>query len=320
MRELYPPIEPRNVYRLPAGERHTLYVEDCGRADGIPVVFLHGGPGSGCKPYHRQFFNPEVWRVVLFDQRGAGRSTPLGETRDNDSRALVADIEAIRERLGIERWAVLGGSWGAALALLYAQTHPERVTGLILRGTFLARRRDVEWFFGDGVRRIFPEAWHRFREALGVEEGADVVAHCHARMQRGDAAERERVARAWAQWSGTVVAFSLAGEVPGGGDDVARMIAETAIETHFARYGYFLEPDELVRHLPRVPRVPVTVIHGRRDLTCAPESAWLVHRALPRSRLVMLHEAGHLASERAMIDALVAATDALAHELSPDHS
>jgi len=315
MRSLYPPIAPRNVYRLPVDGGHTLYVEDCGRADGIPIVFLHGGPGSGCKAYHRQFFNPDVFRIVLFDQRGAGRSTPRGATEGNDSRALVADLEFIRERLGIERWALFGGSWGVALALLYAQAHPQRVTGMVLRGAFLARARDVDWFFGDGVRRIFPQEWERLTGTLQLGAGDDLAGWCNARLREGDAGERERIARAWAEWSGAIVTFSLAAPEPQPAD-VARMIAETRIEAHYASNGYFLDENELLARAHRLPPVPVTIIHGRRDLTCPVESAWALHRAIPGSTLHILREAGHLASEPAMIDALVRATETLAHAMS----
>jgi proline iminopeptidase len=316
MRTLYPALEPRQVLRLPVGSGHELHVEDCGAPGGIPVVFLHGGPGSSCKPYHRQFFDPARYRIVLFDQRGAGRSTPRGALEDNDTRALVADIERIRAALGIEAWVVFGGSWGATLALLYAQTHPSRVRALVLRGTFLARARDVDWFFGDGARRLYPAEWDRFATALAIEPGSDIIAACHARLLSGDAAERARIARAWSDWSGAVVAFSLASGDAGATAAVESMIADVTIEAHYAVHRYFLEPDQLLRDIGRVPRVPVHIIHGRRDLTCPIESSWAVHRALPRSTFTVLREAGHLASEAAMIDALVTTLDALAQELA----
>lgn len=316
MRQLYPAIEARKVYRLDVGGGHALHVEDCGRADGVPVVFLHGGPGSGCKPYHRQFFRADAYRIVVFDQRGAGRSTPRGAVNENDTGRLVADIERIRVLLGIDRWLVFGGSWGAALALVYAQTHPDRVLGLVLRGTFLARDRDVEWFFGDGARRLFPEHWAALCAVLGAGTGRELVARAYTGVHGGDRAERERVARAWARWAGAVVAFSLASTEPPSDGDLDRMLDEVAIETHYAHHHYFLEPDQILANMARIAHLPATIIHGRRDLTCTPESAWAVHEALPGSALVILHEAGHLASEPAMIDALVGASDAMAARLA----
>jgi proline iminopeptidase len=315
-RTLYPEIEPRQVMQFDVGDGHRIHVEECGVAAGAPVVFLHGGPGSGCKPYHRQFFDPGRWRIVLFDQRGAGRSTPAGATRANTTAHLIADIELIRARLGIERWLAFGGSWGATLALLYAQAHPSRVSGLVLRGTFLARRRDLEWFVGDGVRRVFPDAWEEFIGRVPEARGGDVVAACRDVMAGDDPAARERVARAWSDWAGRVVGFSLDSPEQAGSEEGAQpVIAKAAIEIHYAANGYFIDEDQIMRGLHRLPEVPVTLIHGRRDLTCMPESGWLLHRALPGSKLVWLHRAGHLAGEPDMTDALVAAAADMLEQL-----
>jgi proline iminopeptidase len=316
MRQLYPPLEPTAHWLLEAGI-HRVYVEECGAADGIPVVFLHGGPGSGCKPYHRQFFDPQRYRVILLDQRGCGRSTPAGEVRDNDTGRLLDDLEAIRTRLGIERWVVFGGSWGATLALLYAQRHPERVRALILRGTFLARRSDVDWFFRDGVSRVFPDAWADFIAAFPDVTDGDYVAAASRDIVSPDPAVRAAAARAWSAWTGRVVTWLMANGEPSPApspEQLARMLNEVGIETHYARHRYFIDEDQILANLHRLPAVPVTIIHGRRDLTCLPESSWTLHRRLPGSTLRILPEAGHLASEPAMIDALVTATDQLARE------
>ncbi len=275
-RTLYPLTPARETLRVAVGDGHELHVEDCGNPDGLPVVFLHGGPGSGSKPGHRQYFDPARWRPVLFDQRGCNRSSPRGQTAGNDTWKLVADMERIRGQLGIERWVLFGGSWGAALALAYAQKHPDRVSAMVLRGTFLGRPEDVNWFFAPGgVSRVFPDAWAEFIEALQAPPGADLVPWCHEVMHGDDPAAQARVARAWARWSGRVVMYAMPppagnGSADGNGDggfDVEQAIAEVRIETHYARHGYFLEPDQLLRDLDRIPPVPVRIIHGRRDMT-----------------------------------------------------
>lgn len=318
MRVLFPPLEPVSSWYLETGGVHRVHVEDCGRRDGIPIVFLHGGPGSGCKPYHRQFFDPARYRIVLFDQRGCGRSTPAGATEQNTTAELIADIEAIRERLGIGRWVLFGGSWGATLALLYAQRHPQRVRAMILRGTFLARRQDIDWFFRDGVSRIFPDAWEAFTAAFPSVVDGDYVAAAYEAMRAGDPARRTACARAWSGWTGKVVTCLLS-ETPAAEltpEQLERMRNEVAVETHYARHRYFIEENQVLRDVPRLPQVPTVIVHGRRDLTCTLEASWMLHRALPHSRLVILREAGHLASEPAMIDALVSATEQL-HESLP---
>jgi len=317
MRELYPPCEPTSTWMLETDSPHRAYVEECGNRDGIPVVFLHGGPGSGFKPYHRQFFNPRRYRVVIFDQRGCARSTPQGETRDNTTQLLLQDMEAIRERLSIDRWVLFGGSWGAALALLYAQRYPQRVRAMILRGTFLARQKDVDWFFQRGVNAIFPDYWTEMLAAFKESEHSDLIEAAYQRMQSGDSGERAAVARAWTGWTGRVVTYLL----PEGpttdvtDEDRQRMLNEVTVETHYARHHYFLEENQILRDVSMLPDVPTTIIHGRRDLTCTLESSWTLHQALPKSKFVILRESGHLANDPAMIDALVTASDELAEKM-----
>jgi proline iminopeptidase len=318
MRQLYPPLEPTAQWMLEVGAVHRVYVEECGNPAGIPVVFLHGGPGSGCKPYHRQFFDPGRYRIIIFDQRGCGRSTPLGETAENDTHTLLADIEAIRARLGVERWVVFGGSWGATLALLYAQRFPQQVLALVLRGTFLARQIDVDWFFHDGVSRLFPDAWAAFTSAFPQAHDGDFIAAAWQAMQSADATVRATAAQAWSRWTGRIVTWLLpaSNAAPASGpEQVNRIIQEVAIETHYARHRYFIGEDEILRHVDRLPAVPTTIIHGRRDLTCLLEASWALHRQLPDSTLQIVAEAGHLANDPPMIDALVCATDNLARTL-----
>ena len=316
MRTLYPPVEPATTEALDVGDGHTLHVEQCGRLDGIPVIFLHGGPGGGFKADHRQFFDPAHYRVFLVDQRGAGRSRPLGGVPANTTQHLIADLERIRRRYAIERWLLFGGSWGAALALAYAEAYPERVSGMVLRGTFLARRRDVAWFFGDGANRLLPRQWARFETAVEAPPGIELAEFLHDGIFADDPVRVERIARAWEAWSSAVVMYSLeeAGTgAAGGALEIA--IAKARIEMHYARHGYFLEDNQLLAAADRLPRVPTVIVHGARDITCPSESAWAVHRAQPGSRLEILHTAGHLSSEKPMIDALIRATDELVDRL-----
>ena len=212
MNRLYPELEPASEHYIEVETPHVVYAEECGAADGIPVVFLHGGPGAGCSAYHRRFFDPERYRIVLFDQRGAGRSTPKGETVANTTKGLIEDMERIRKRLGIEKWLLFGGSWGAALALVYAITHPQRVLGLILRGTFLANRAGLDWFLGEGgVNRIFPDAWEALVAAIPAAERGDLVQAYYRRIiVSDDRSERVLVAQAWSNWSDRIVTFSTA--------------------------------------------------------------------------------------------------------------
>ncbi|MEX2479538.1 MAG: prolyl aminopeptidase [Gammaproteobacteria bacterium] len=317
MRTLYAPLQPYQVEQLDVGDGHVLHVEQCGRPDGIPVLFLHGGPGSGCKADHRQFFDPALYRIFLVDQRGAGRSTPFGGVATNTTRHLIDDLERIRSRHAIDRWLLFGGSWGAALALAYAEDCPDRVSGMILRGTFLARRRDVDWFFSNGANRLLPLEWDRFMSDLQAPPGADLGQFMYDGILAEDQPVVERIARAWEAWSGAVVMYSIdsAPSVAAAGP-LELAIGKARMEMHYAQHGYFLEENQLLDRAHRLPRVPTIIVHGARDITCPSESAWIMHRALPHSRLQILRTAGHLSSEGPMVDALVRATDELARQLS----
>ncbi len=314
MRSLYPATAPRRAEWLDVGDGHSIYVEEAGPLDGIPVVFLHGGPGSGCKPSHRQFFEPNRYRSFLFDQRGCGRSRPFGETRHNSTQALIADLEHIRVWAGIDAWVLFGGSWGAALALAYAETHPSRVLGLVLRGSFLARERDLDWFLHDGAARLLPQAWADFVES--VKEVGNSIPDLHAAVFGTDVARAEMIARAWGKWSTEVVmyAFDQAPSEPPAPSD--ELMGKTKIELHYAFNRYFLEDNELLANAFKLPRVPMHIIHGQRDLTCAAEAAWAIHQAVPGSTLEILRTAGHLSGESAVQDALLRAADAMADRLS----
>lgn len=316
---LHPPSAPRRAAWLPVGDGHEIYVEEGGRPDGLPVVFLHGGPGSGCKAAHRQFFDPSHYRSFLVDQRGAGRSRPFGATAGNTLPALIADLEAVRIWAGVERWLLFGGSWGAALALAYAEAHPARVSGMVLRGSFLARARDLAWFLGpDGAARLLPRAWHTFVTALG-DVTPDVPAIHHA-LFGAEVARAEAVARAWSQWSTEVVMYTFEHAPQEAPPADAELMGKTRIEVHYAHAGYFLRDNQLLDEAHRIPRIPIHLVHGQRDLTCAPEAAWALHRALPGSTLEILRTAGHLSGEAPMQDALLRAADAMVTRLSPDRA
>lgn len=310
MRLPYPPVEPMFSGVLRVGEGHEIYVEAAGKRDGIAVVFLHGGPGAGCKPSHRQFFDPDRYFSLLVDQRGAGRSRPYGEVDHNSTPHLVADLEFVRRHFAIDRWVLCGGSWGSTLALAYAKAHRERVLGLILRGVFLARACDRDWLLGRGANRLLPAAWAAFVAAVGTARPS--VDALHAAVFGGDEGLAERVARAWSKWTGEVVAFAIDAPEPEPEPARAELLAKTRIEMHYARHAYFLDENALLDAAPALAGIPTRIIQGQRDLTCPAEGAWALHRALPGSALEILRTAGHLSGEPAMTDALLRAADAMA--------
>ncbi|MFN2300450.1 MAG: prolyl aminopeptidase [Gammaproteobacteria bacterium] len=313
---LYPPIEPYNAFELAVDPPHRLYVEECGNPEGVPVVFLHGGPGGGCEPYHRRFFDPRRYRAVLLDQRGCGRSTPYGELDGNDTWALVRDLEAIRERLGIERWVVFGGSWGSTLALAYAEKHPDRVLGLIVRGIFLCRQADLDWFYVHGANRIFPEHWEDFIALLSDAERADLANAYYRRLTGPDAGIAEAAARAWSTWEASCATLLPDPEVIEHFTDPAVAVALARIECHYFVNRAFLEPDQLLRDAGRLAGIPGVIVHGRWDAICMPEGAHSLHRAWPDSELVFVPDAGHLASEPGIQRELVRAADNFAERFA----
>ena len=287
MSDLFPPLEPYDSFRLKVSGLHEIHVEQAGNPKGKPVVFFHGGPGAGISPIHRRFFDPSAWRVILFDQRGSGRSTPLGEVRENSTWDLVADTEKIRERLGIEKWLVFGGSWGSTLGLAYAETHPERCTGLILRGIFLSRKSEVLWTFGGGAQRIFPDGWSEFLSILDEGEKADVLAAYHRRLTSDDPAVRRQAALAWNRWE--ELASYLVAQLPlVAEEDVPAEIALARIEAHYFVNGAFLaSDDQLLRDVEKVRHLPAVIVQGRYDMVCPAVSAWDLHAAWPGSRLTI---------------------------------
>jgi proline iminopeptidase len=307
--ELFPPLEPYDSFRLAVSGLHEIHVEQAGNPEGRPVVFFHGGPGAGISPLHRRFFDPSFWRVVLFDQRGSGRSTPLGEVRENTTADLVADAELIRERLGIGKWLVFGGSWGSTLGLAYAEAHPERCTGLILRGIFLSRKAEVHWTFGGGAQRIFPDGWAEFLSVLDEAEKSDVLAAYHRRLSSSDPAVRKRAALAWNRWE-ELASHLVANLAPVAEEDVPTEVALARIEAHYFVNGAFLSPDDqLLRDVEKIRHLRGVIVQGRYDMVCPAVSAWDLHAAWPGSRLVLVPAAGHSADEPGIVSALVDATE-----------
>lgn len=308
---LYPDIKPYVTHSLRMDERHTLYVEESGNPKGVPVLFLHGGPGGGSDPLHRRFFDPQRYRIVIFDQRGAGRSTPHAELIDNTTGHLIADIERIRLTLGIQRWIVFGGSWGSTLALAYAQAHPEQVLGLILRGIFLARLQDIEWFYQAGASRIFPDRWAEYLAPIPPEEQHDLVHAYYRRLTGNDELERLRAARAWSQWEGATLTLDPSPSTVDSFGEIHKALAMARIECHYFVHRIFLEEGQLLRELDAIRHLPCVIVHGRYDVVCPFDGAWALHQAWPEANLRTV-TAGHAATEPAIMRELVAATDAYA--------
>jgi len=306
--DLYPPIEPYQTGRLRVGSLHELYWEQAGNPRGRPVLFLHGGPGAGASPDHRRFFDPVAYRIVVFDQRGAGRSTPLGETRENTTPDLVADIERLRELLEIERWHLFGGSWGSTLALAYAQAHPERVTALILRGIFLCRDSEVQWFLY-GLRNFFPEAWERFAGHLPEAERGDLLAGYLKRLLDPDPAVHLPAAQAWSTYEGACSTLLPSPETVAAFGRERTALGLARLEAHYFAHGIFLEEGALLAGAERLRGIPGVIVQGRYDNVCPPVTAWELSRAWPEAEFQLIPDAGHSAMEPNIRRALIRATE-----------
>jgi proline iminopeptidase len=311
MEDLYPPIEPAQTGWLEAGGGHRLYFEVCGNQQGAPVLFLHGGPGSSTNPGQRRFFDPSFYRIVLFDQRGCGRSTPSGETRANTTADLLEDIERLRRHLEVERWLLFGGSWGSTLALAYAQAHPERVRGLVLRGVFLATDGEVAWYL-EGLRQFLPEAWEALARGVPQASCAGLIEHYHAAAAGADMAAAQR----WNAYENATMAVGEAGSSSAAAPST-ELLARVRVQLHYLAARCFLEPGQLMRDLPRIAQLPAVVVQGRRDLVCPPVTAYTLAQAWPAARLWMVEEAGHSAMHPALRAALVRATEDFKAVLRP---
>ncbi|MDM7913666.1 MAG: prolyl aminopeptidase [Candidatus Eisenbacteria bacterium] len=307
---LYPEIEPYHTERLAVSQLHEIYYEESGNPAGKPVVFLHGGPGGGSEPKQRRFFDPRRYRIVNFDQRGCGKSTPHAELAENTTWDLVDDVEKLREHLGIEKWQVFGGSWGSTLALAYAEAHPDRVAEIVLRGIFLLRRKELEWFYQGGASELFPDAWEPYWNHIPEAERGDMMAAYYRRLTSEDPDVRLSAAKAWSTWEAATSKLlpdpSLVSHFSG--DEFA--LAFARIEAHYFVHGGFLEhEDQLLRDVGRIRHIPAVIVQGRYDVVCPMESAWALHRAWPEADLIISPDAGHSAFEPANSRALVAATD-----------
>jgi proline iminopeptidase len=309
-RSLYPAIEPYRTGMLEVSDEHTLYFEESGNPNGKPAVFLHGGPGGGTDSKQRRFFDPAKYRIVLFDQRGSGKSTPHASLEDNTTWHLVSDIEALRTHLGVERWQVFGGSWGSTLALAYAQKHPERVTELALRGIFLLRESELRWFYQWGTSELFPDAWEKYLEPIPAPERTDLIRAYHARLTSKDAAVRTAAAKAWSTWEAATSYLHVNAEyVTRAGEDQFAL-AFARIECHyFVNKGFFARESQLLDDIPKIRHIPTVIVQGRYDVVCPLVNAWDLHRAFPEADLRIVPDAGHSAFEPGNVHELVLATD-----------
>jgi proline iminopeptidase len=314
MHPLYPPIEPYHRGFLTVSSVHTLYYEEAGNPAGKPVVFLHGGPGGGLIPLYRQFFDPKQWRIVLFDQRGCGQSTPHAELAENTTWDLVADIEKLRSHLSIAQWTVFGGSWGSTLALAYAQTHPERCCGLILRGIFMLRPEEIRWFYQSGASYLFPDAWEGYLAPIPLAEQDDLVAAYYKRLTSADLQTRQIAARAWSIWEASTSKLIPDADLVQRFSQGSFADAFARIECHyFINGGFFTSANQLLENVAAIRHIPAVIVQGRYDVVCPMASAWALHRAWPEADLVIVADAGHSATEPGIVSALIAATDQFAN-------
>jgi len=312
MRTLYPPIEPYDHGLLDVGDGHRVYWELCGNPNGKPVVFLHGGPGGGCSPSQRRLFNPEKYKILLFDQRGCGRSTPYASLDHNTTWDLVADMERLRTMVGAEKWMVFGGSWGSTLALAYAETHPERVSELIVRGIFTLRRSELLWYYQEGASWMFPDKWERFLAPIPPEERGDLMAAYRRRLTDPDMAVRLEAAKAWSLWEGETITLLPDQDYSDQFGDDHYALAFARIENHYFVNGGFFEEGQLLRDAHRLRDIPGVIVQGRYDVATPPATAWALHKAWPEARFVMVQDAGHAYTEPGILHYLVEATDAFA--------
>ena len=310
---LYPPITPYNSGYLRVSPLHELYYEECGNPQGKPVVFLHGGPGAGINAAARRFFDPSIYRIILFEQRGAGKSRPHASTEDNTTWRLVEDIETLRTFMGVERWQVFGGSWGSTLALAYAQQHPERVTELVLRGIFLLRPKEIQWFYQQGASFVFPDHWENFLAPVPEAERDDIVASYARLLSSRNQDELLRAARAWSLWEGVTSNLEMAdaGVTQFAADEFALALARLEVH-YFVNNGFFDDPDNLLRNIDTIRDIPTIIVQGRYDLVCPMMSAWDLHKAWPEAGFVIVPDAGHSSFEPGTIHELVLATDRFA--------
>lgn len=318
MLALFPELKTNSEFTLKPDDLHEIYVEESGNPNGIPVILVHGGPGAGCEPYYRRFFDPERYRIVMFDQRGSGRSTPLAELQGNTTQNLVTDMELIRTHLGVEKWVLFGGSWGSTLSLVYAQTHPDRVLGLILRGIFLCRPQDFSWFYQEGASRVFPDYWRSFLEPIPEAERGDLMTAYYQRLISENELEQIQAAKAWSVWEGRCATLHPNQKVVDRFSHPHVAISLARIECHYFVNNAFLRPNQILEDVSKLSGIPGIIVHGRYDMVCPLDNAVSLNECWLDSELDIIRDAGHSASEPAIIDALIKACERMSERFSAD--
>ena len=310
MKQLYPEIEPYNQFDLKVSDLHTIHVEESGNINGKPVIFLHGGPGGGIEPVYRQYFDPEKWRIIVFDQRGCGQSTPHAELQENTTWDLIADIEKIRQHLEIDKWVVFGGSWGSTLSLSYAITHPDRCKALVLRGIFMIRKKEINWFYQDGTSNIYPDAWEHYLRPIPEDERHDLVAAYYKRLTSNDDSVRIEAAKAWSIWEASTSKLIQSEESIHAFEDAKVAEAFARIECHyFTNRGFFDTDEWLLENVDKIRHIPTVIVQGRYDVVCPMISAWELHQAFPEADFEIVQNAGHSMTEEGIAAKLVEYTD-----------
>lgn len=312
---LFPEIKPYKRHQLKVSEIHELYVDEAGNPDGLPVLFVHGGPGSACDASSRRFYDPSNYRIITFDQRGCGRSTPHSSLEENTTEDLIEDIEKIRQYLAVEQFVLFGGSWGSTLSLLYAQRYPQHVHAMVLRGIFLCRQVDLDWLYRDGANRIFPDSWDEFQRAIPEAERGDLVEAYYNRLTGEDELARMAAAKAWSAWEGNCSKLRPSAEAMAKFTKPHNAMALSRIETHYFMNKGFIEENQILRNMDAIKDIPGTIVHGRYDMVCPLDNAYLLHHHWPASELHIVRDAGHSASEPGNVDALIRATHDIAKNL-----
>ncbi len=320
MQPLYPPIKPNRCFHLDVDSTHQLYVEESGSSDGIPVLFIHGGPGAGSSPEDRRFFNPEKYRIIIFDQRGAGRSRPHAELVDNTTQDLIGDIEKIRQHLNVSQWVLFGGSWGSTLGLLYAQAYPETVLAMVLRGIFLCRSRDLSWFYQEGASHVFPDYWDKFVEPIAQEHRDDFIHAYYQLLTSNNELAKMNAAKHWSFWEGSCATLRPHQEVLDTFSDPHLALSLARIEAHYFINHAFIEENQILDNMSKLQGIPATIIHGRYDMVCPLDNAWQLHKRWPGAKLHIVRDAGHASRELSIMDALVKACDELVIHLESSES
>ena len=315
MKVLYPLIEPFHCFFLETSSQHSIYVEQSGNPEGVPVIFLHGGPCSGTKPGHRCFFNPKKYHIILIDQRGCGQSLPFGEVANNTTQELIDDMESIRQQLNITQWLLFSGSWGSTLALLYAQQHANHVSAMVIRGVFLARQKDMDWFIDDGVGRIYPEKWQQLVNSIPEQKQGPLVNGLYSAVFGDNQLNQRRATKAWMEWGGQVALLQDYQEDEKPAPISKKMVQQVQMEMHYAKNKYFIDENQVLNHCDDLQNIPTVIVHGRKDLVCPIEAALSLSKVMPNAEFIVLPNAGHIASGDEMIDALVDATDRLVEML-----